>query len=184
MTNTAKIHVFEAAGLGKAPFQWAGVSEMRGPLKRVINGVECEVGAPGQPMGSCAFCGQGIAECHAIKSADGKTFIVGSDCVMKTGDTGLRSVIAGIRTAKARERNEKRIAAAFATLDASEAIQAALSARKGPYQGTLLDWANWMRRHAGVKGGLDVARTVEKEAAKLEALAALPELHVTAPVEV
>lgn len=184
MTTTTKIHVFEAAGLGKAPFTWMGCSEQRGPIKRTINGLEVEVGAPGQPMGSCSFCGQGIAEVHSIKSADGKVFTVGSDCVAKTADKGLRSIIAGIRTQKARERNEKRIAKAFATLDSSPAIQEALSAKKGPYKGTLLEWATWMRHHAGVKGGLDVARTIEKAQADLEALASRPELHIHAPVEV
>jgi hypothetical protein len=47
------------------------------------------VGAPGQPMGTCAYCGTGIADCRLILSSDGKRFIVGNECVRHTGDEAL-----------------------------------------------------------------------------------------------
>jgi hypothetical protein len=67
LANVSTIHVFEASGLGKAPYTFLGVSVKVGPLK-LSDG--SEVGAPGQPMGCCKFCGTG---------ADGKDFYVGCE---------------------------------------------------------------------------------------------------------
>jgi hypothetical protein len=93
------IHAFENAGLGKYPFVLVGVSE------------KIHVAYPGatpQPAGTCDYCGTGIKICCHIQSADGKEFIVGSDCVAKTGDEGLKKVIT--RTINA-QRSEKKLAA-------------------------------------------------------------------------
>lgn len=74
------LHPFEESGLGKAPFRCTGWEHRVGPIK-----LSCgmEVGSPGQPMGTCDFCGNGIAVCMQIVSADGKRFEVGCDCVKK-----------------------------------------------------------------------------------------------------
>lgn len=87
--NEVGTHVFERSGCGRAPFRFVGCHEARGPMKCVVDGVTVEVGSPGQPMGSCRHCGTGIAICCTIQDADGKTFVVGSTCVGKTGDAGL-----------------------------------------------------------------------------------------------
>lgn len=79
--NAAEIgmHVFERAGLGRAPFRCIGFSEQ---VIRHPDGTT-------QAGGSCDYCSTGIRyTCH-IKAADGRTFKVGSDCVAKTGDAGL-----------------------------------------------------------------------------------------------
>lgn len=69
--QTQKIHIFEQAELGKAPFQLINVFE-------------------GDSMHTfCAYCSHPLIGCYRIQSADNKTFIVGCDCVMKTGDAGL-----------------------------------------------------------------------------------------------
>ena len=84
------MHVFTRSNLGSAPFRCIGVFQDVGP--KVIGnfgGIVTTVGSPGQAMGVCAHCGTGIADCYQIKSADGKTFVVGSSCVEKTGDAGL-----------------------------------------------------------------------------------------------
>lgn len=83
------IHPFEAAGLGLAPFKLIGFDRKVGPIK-MEDGTE--VGAPGQPMGTCDFCGTGIADCYRIKSSDLKTFVVGCDCVLKLGRSDNRLV--------------------------------------------------------------------------------------------
>lgn len=80
------MHVFEKARLGVAPFRFIGCEEKRGPI-RLANGTE--IGYAGQPMGTCDYCGQGIAICCSILSADGRKFVVGSDCVARTGDAGI-----------------------------------------------------------------------------------------------
>lgn len=79
-----ELHPFEKAGLGIAPFRFIGMARKVGPIRTELgNGITLESGSPGQPMGTCRYCGQGIAYCYEIKSADGKTFEVGSDCVNK-----------------------------------------------------------------------------------------------------
>ena len=80
--NAAEIgmHVFERAGLGKAPF-------------KLVHVYECVFkpfpDAPARPGRGCSFCGTGIMTAYELKSADGKYFVVGCNCVEKTGDTGL-----------------------------------------------------------------------------------------------
>ena len=103
-TTETKIHRFEAAGLGKAPFRCVGVEHRVGPIK--IG--EFWVGSPGQPMGSCNFCGQSIADCFVIRSADAREFIVGCDCVEKTGDIGLKRTLDGEKKKLDREKRRAR----------------------------------------------------------------------------
>lgn len=109
IAKPAKQHPFEAAGLGLAPFRCIGAETRVGPI-RLPGGIE--VGAPGQPMGTCDFCGTGIAECYVIRSSDGKQFIVGCDCVAKTYKTAGEDLPADFVRAKrqrdAVKRGEKR----------------------------------------------------------------------------
>lgn len=59
-----RVHPFEAAGLGKAPYKCLGCS---------VHG-----------DGSCKFCGHAIKYEFTILGEDGTRFVVGSDCVLKT----------------------------------------------------------------------------------------------------
>jgi hypothetical protein len=83
------IHCFEKAGLGKAPFRYVGmVAQEIQYGQRVIghlNGVTFTT----KPGGTCDYCGTYIVNMFRIKSSDDKTFVVGCDCVLKTGDAGL-----------------------------------------------------------------------------------------------
>lgn len=72
-------HAFEVAGLGVAPFICVGSTEM----------VHDNGDGTTKAGGSCDFCGTGIRTACIIKSADGRQFKVGTDCVKKTGDEGL-----------------------------------------------------------------------------------------------
>ncbi len=161
-------HVWERAGLGKAPFRFEGISEERGPI-RLADGTQ--VGAPGQPMGCCAYCYTGIAECCHIRSADGKRFIVGNECVRKTGDKGL---IISMKPALNKARKEARHKAehdgikwASDELKRPEVI-ALLAGKPHPlaYMATsgktAFDWALWMMRHAGASGRMKVVRYLRK----------------------
>lgn len=151
------VHKFEAAGLGKAPFTFLGMERRVGPID-LGNGMS--VGAPGQPMGVCDFCGTGIADCYIIRSADDKHSIVGCDCIRKHGDAGLVKVIDPIvreaKNRKARERaavkradrrkeeaaRNERNRLALASFDMSK-----LEKFAHPYPGfhtkTLRDWAEF-----------------------------------------
>lgn len=163
-----KMHVFERAGLGKAPFTLVGFSEDRGP--KIISqkgGVTMTVGSPGQPMGICDFCGTGIANCFHIQSADGKAFIVGSDCVNKTHDAGLRKVVnrkvAEMRT-EARHRREAEKIAKLQDCLGQDDVRKALEQMPCPNgrNQSALGWVEWMMRNAGNAGKIKVARFVAK----------------------
>lgn len=167
-----KIHVFERAGLGKAPFRFVGITEERGPkVVERANGVTFSVGAPGQPMGSCNFCGTGIAECCHIVSADGKRFIVGNECVKRTGDKGLAKVtneaINKIRRAARHKREALKIEQAGAWLQKPD-VRLCLENRKHPFgfkdrDGnplTALEWAEWMMDNAGNAGKVKVYKFI------------------------
>lgn len=175
---THTVHKFEAAGLGKAPFQLVGFDRRVGPIRRMVdfgNGaVEVEVGAPGQPMGSCDYCGTGIADCYVIQSADGKKFVVGSTCVNKTGDAGLRRAMAPHKRRLKNERDDARIAAAVETFE-REAVRALLATRphanayRASLGDTLADSIEWSLANAGRAGKIKAARAIESAAKHLVA---------------
>jgi hypothetical protein len=159
------IHAFEKAGLGKAPFTLTGFSHKVGPIRTQIGpGIWSEVGYPGQPMGTCDYCGTGIAMCFHIRSSDGKSFIVGSDCVAKVGDVGLKRMIKSSEGYRKhmREIREKRGSVNRDLL--REIVKAhgdRLATMPHPYkymadQGrTFLSYLEWMIPNAGMKGCSD-----------------------------
>jgi len=149
------IHVFEKAGLGKAPFRFVGMHKE----------VYCACpGAPVQPGSSCDYCGQGIMFVCTIQSADGRRFKVGCDCVHKTGDAGLRKVVDAAKAKVDREarhaRDAARIEEALALLPTVEAKLAAQPHPRGFAGLTKLDWAHWMLKNAGTTGKLQVAKAI------------------------
>lgn len=118
---TATIHPFEGAGLGLAPFRFAGLSEK----------VYCACpGAPVQAAGSCDYCGTGIRYCCHIRSADGKEFIVGTDCVRKL-DRADNRLVSDVDRAVANLEKAKRDAKRQAEWDArAKAREAACQAER------------------------------------------------------
>ena len=158
MTNQetiAKIHKWEAAGLGKGPFRCIGCEEKTYQA--------CQ-GAPIQPGGSCDYCGMGIRYCFTILSADGKRFKVGSSCVLKTNAKG--SVIADhvkreaarmARAAAAEIKAEKMELAKLIAIEKLQGKREALSAMPHPRASEGGYWADqsyadqidWMMDNAG-----------------------------------
>ena len=168
-------HVFETAGLGKAPFRFVDIVVKRGPLEIAPGHF---VGAPGQPVGSCAFCGNGIAECCVIQDAEGKRFEVGNVCVSKTGDRGLIDPIKqqlreAKRIAKA-AKDSARIEAARLLYDQEQRIRETLSTYPHPNaffaeQGhTEASYVEWMLQNAGNSGQVAAARRIEQVAKSLK----------------
>jgi hypothetical protein len=106
---TDQTHKFTQSGLGKAPFRFVAVREN----VIIISGEASKAG------GTCDHCMTGIRWEHVIRSADGKTSVVGSSCISKVGDRGLIKLAAAARTERNREaRNAKHLAAFELVLDA------------------------------------------------------------------
>ena len=115
MSPTALEHPFQRAGLGVTPFRFVGCEERRGPiLVSTDGGVEHWAGAPGQPMGTCAYCGQGIAICCTVQDGEGRRFIVGSDCIRKVSGGPLKRATDRALTDLRHAKEDARIAAGLA----------------------------------------------------------------------
>ena len=167
------VHPFELAGLGKAPFKFVGSYTDIGPKKWVENGVQCESGAPGQPMGSCDFCGTGIAYCFQVKSSDGTTSVVGSSCVEKTFCKGTRVYTEVERVVRARKREQREKRELLKIEQAREwltvpSIREALAGYPHPSKyreslgDTRLDWCDWSLDNAGTSGRLKVFNLIKR----------------------
>lgn len=73
--RNGKVHPFEAAGLGTAPFRFVRFE------KSVFRATP---DAPAQCGTSCDYCATGIMNVFWCRSAEGREFKVGCDCVFKT----------------------------------------------------------------------------------------------------
>lgn len=158
--NESTVHPFESAGLGIAPFSYVGTSHKVGPIA-MGNGVT--VGSPGQPMGTCEYCGQGIAYCCSIESSDGNRFIVGSDCVEKTYGKGTPIVSTVQRDRRVAERNARKSREATRIAEGIEWAAEnsdALGAIPNPQRDgeTLADKFAWFMAHAGNTGKLRIIK--------------------------
>ncbi len=154
-----KVHVFEAAGLGKAPFTWVGYFEDRGGKQMTTaNGLVVTVGSPGQPMGTCDYCGTAIAICCRIQSSDGKSFIVGSDCVAKTNDAGLKAQVDQMKAKLTREKQDKTISENLQWVEQNRDKLAALP--YGKY--SMLESIEWFYKNAGRSGKIRIIRAAKK----------------------
>jgi hypothetical protein len=166
-----KIHPFEASGLGKAPFQFKGMYEDRGP-HTLEDGTQ--VGSPGQPMGTCHYCGMGIAFCCAIESSDGRKFIVGTDCVKKTyKDSALtemdralaNSVDKAVKERQSALRRERSVRDYKANLEWLNANREILDKMTNPRRPTDTLWqsSQWMMRNAGHSGIKSLVKALKKQ---------------------
>lgn len=167
MSNTAfapsTVHVFERRGLGKAPYAYLGMDVVRGPFHVGLS----TIGSPGQPMGACQYCNTSIAYLFWLESADGKKFYVGSDCIFKSGDVGLRNIIAPIvakHNAEFREARQKTILDLFDAFLKANPNYWASDTRPHPFtwrarQGaTYGDYTRYIFMHAGVSKKASLAR--------------------------
>lgn len=163
MTDTST-HRFELAGLGVAPFRVAGFE---------IRTYQACHGAPVQVGGSCDYCGTGIKNTYLIDSSDGRRFVVGSSCVRKTGDAGLKRAAKKaadpVLARASYERDALRIADATSSLrriDVRRALRAVPHGQKWRRDlgETGLNEAIWMLRNAGQAGKLRTARRIERVA--------------------
>jgi len=143
------IHIFERAGLGKAPFRFIGCNE-----KWYVTAG----GAHRQPGGSCDYCGNGILWEFWLRAADGKQFKVGSSCIDKSEDRGLirayKSSPAMRAKAKAkRQAKDQQVTAQLDAIIATAADRLAAFPHPAGYTHlTAFDYATFMRQRAGATG--------------------------------
>lgn len=165
---TEALHPFELAGLGRAPFRFAGMVEQdlcHG--ERILNREEYQrtgIALTTRPGGSCAYCGTAIVNMFDVISADEKRFHVGSECIRKTGDAKLVKAATAAERAHQRRLKAARDARALANLPrlilaARRQLRLTPHPRKwrAAQGGTMLEWAVWMVRNAGTRGRLSVA---------------------------
>lgn len=155
--NPAEVgmHVFERAGLGKAPFCCIGMIEKKFQAHR---------DAPVLPAGTCDYCHNGIMYVYQVRSVDGRTFGVGCDCVERTGDAGLirsyknRPEVRAANRAKAVARDD-RIKAGWAEIMADDAAKAKLATfTVDAYRGGTETWLAFATRAWGYCGAAGRAR--------------------------
>jgi hypothetical protein len=168
MSDAKMIHVFERDGLGLAPFRFVECVERRGPITQVDpeTGVWVSVGAPGQPMGTGAHCGQGIASCCVIESRDGKRFEVGTSCVLKTGDAGLRRDVNRAKNDARRAKKDADIAALHARIVPHMGALSSVASPTG--RGSMASYLDWMMRWAGQSGQMRALKYASEALAKIE----------------
>lgn len=108
--STDTLHRWEKAGLGQAPYTFIGASK---------NVIRYDDGST-QPGGTCAYCSTGIMHEFRFRSADGKTFVVGSTCVHKHDAAGLTNAkkysmeLARLRSESKQERERAKVIALIA----------------------------------------------------------------------
>lgn len=163
--ETSTIHRFEIAGLGKAPFRFTG--EVTEKTYQACSG------APVQAGSSCDYCGTCIRYEFWVRSADGKEFKTGCDCIHKTGDRGLIQQISAaerkLRDAKnatAKVRKAERLAARVEAAKAKlPTVRGALASQPHPNayyasEGrTLLSYVEWcLENGAGERAATMIER--------------------------
>lgn len=169
-TATATVHCFEKAGLGLAPFKLIGIQTTAD-----IAELNAHRAAHGQMFttnhcgGTCDYCGMAISDVYKIRSADGKEFKVGCDCVLKTGEKGIVDLVkkasAEIATAKRHTREKAKIdAAAKLIADNADALAAMPHPAKWAADNgqTALDYAEWMFANSGNAGKIKCGQVVKK----------------------
>lgn len=161
------LHPFEKAGLGRAPFRCIGFFESK------YQAIPGDPSCPIQPGSMCDYCSAGIMNVFRIKSADGKEFKVGCDCVAKTYDAcaktelerearRLRDEVNQHKREHVNRRKDERIAAAKAKLEAN---RGALSERTITTRSRVrpaLEYLDWMFKNSGRTGKSKAARQLDE----------------------
>lgn len=146
-----KTHVF--AHLGPAPYRYTGVSQ------NIFSIPGCPEAT--KPGGSCGHCGTGISLEFHFTAANGRKFKVGSSCVDKAGDAGLKRDIAQdvrdhqrklreARAAKKREVNAVIVAAQWPAARGTFAAQPHPNAYYASQGKTLADYLEYCGHEAMV----------------------------------
>lgn len=101
-------HVWEFHGIGVAPFRVKGVASLPSKSLGEANPDAYRAALAGLPrgfhMGTCEVCGRSITVNFLIVDAQGRRFSVGSSCVNKSGDRGMKDRVRLLKNKRDRER--------------------------------------------------------------------------------
>jgi len=150
------MHVWEVCGYGKAPFHFAGYEY------RVYR---AHPEAPALPGATCQACGAGIMNVCTVRSVDGRTFVVGPECINKTGEKGILEAYKKSPAYRQRQRDQRWELARrkYSEIEGwlkDPEITAYLSSMEHPYRFTdrstgrpltYLDYADWTLGHGGMQ---------------------------------
>ena len=132
---TITVHPFEAAKLGVAPFRYVGMFSLPSAslaaqnvdaYNNALASIPRDIGA-----GSCCYCGMYITHNFIIKSSCGRRFVVGCECVTRTGDAGLVKEVKAERSKMAKEKREAK--ARIKRADREAAYKAVREARAADF---------------------------------------------------
>jgi len=132
ITSTQRVHAFEAAGLGKAPFKYTGYEPVKGS--------------------TCQFCGTAIKNKFYITSSDGRTSWVGCNCIEKSGDDGLISVVHRVKAelaAQIRKDKVKAVMDEYTHILATRVADMQSLPSLNKYSTNLYEFATSMLRYCG-----------------------------------
>lgn len=174
VSDLPTVHPFERAGLGTAPFRYVGSTDTAAGvdgmgLRRVGETADGHT-VHTTPGGTCAYCGMAIVILCKVRSADGRRFHVGTDCIARVGEWDPRLAAAAKRAKLARNRARKaardgaRIAAALEALPAARAnleAQPHPSPRAAARGLTLADWVDFIFERGGTAGKLRACKAIE-----------------------
>ena len=160
-------HPFERRGLGTPPYTFKGQTE-----EIFKPHPDC----PAKPGASCDFCGTGIMDVYWFKSANGNTFKVGCDCLVKASkeaeDFPLQTLAAKLRRDhNANVRHERESIKKNELNDILVSHSEEIKRMPHPMdwrakQGfTLLDYSEWIIKNAGNSGKISLLRKIKKELA-------------------
>jgi hypothetical protein len=133
-TTPAKAHPFEISGMGHGPYQWVGTHDIAEAREHAENHGGTAFAQHPQltaGLGTCCHCGMAINLVCIVRSADGRLWGVGSNCVERTGDAHLGNA------AKIAVAQRRRIKAAAAAAQRHAAQQAAWAARPSSHSAAL-----------------------------------------------
>lgn len=103
MTNA--LHTFEISGLGQAPFK-AII-----PAKNYLR--TC-------PVFFCEHCGRQLKNRHFVADKNGRVSVVGSSCILKSGDAGLAAGFKRLQREQRQAAKEQQRQAMLASVEAAQ----------------------------------------------------------------
>lgn len=159
---TLKVHKFEQANLGLAPYVFLGVS------REIYQAIPGDSSCPIQPGTCCDYCGTGIILTFHLRSSDGKRFKVGSDCIGKSGDEGLKRIVSAEESKRRREKSEVAYKAAHIELQ-NLIMQNGVELKRFPHPNkqmnergkTFYDYAVYVQTFGGLSGRAAVIKTIK-----------------------